>query len=102
MKETDENKGQGSGCSDANCYANIWIHSHFETGEPVQIDASHWNGDTFLLDVFYNESVGDIMHTLKTLPTESDIEVKIEFDYETGVTGESLDRQYYVKLITLA
>tara|TARA_R110001599_G_scaffold85828_2_gene230445 strand:+ start:25750 stop:26043 length:294 start_codon:yes stop_codon:yes gene_type:complete len=84
------------------CHANIWIHTHFESGLPIQIEATHWNGETMLLDVFNNEHVGDIMENLKKLPVESNIKVVISFDYENWVTGESQYRQYYVSKIALA
>ena len=84
--------------------AKIWIHSHCEDNtKPVQVDIFEWYGDVYLLKVTQKEcNDNNIMEAIKGLPLESDLNVDIVFDYENGMTGESLERQYYVRFVNLA
>ena len=78
------------------CDATIYIHGHYETKEPVQIDVLEWNGRRDLLEIFESEDTKDLMECLENLETEKAQYVKVEFDYDNRDFGIEL----YVSNIT--
>ena len=81
------------------CFADIWIHTHYQTGEPIQICVNRWDGCRHLLESFESEDMGDLRDSgcLKGLPTEEDISVKIVFDREDG-NGEECPVFYPIEI----
>jgi hypothetical protein len=73
---------------------DVWVHAHFETGKPVEVDVQRFYGEfdvglvNFLLD---RESV-DLLECLEILPTEDWLHVDIVATVEDGqwwfTTGE--------------
>jgi len=82
------------------CYAEVYVHRHFATHQPIDIDVFRWSGDRYMLGVLEETEIGDLEDCLLGLPTEQAISVKITFARE----DESLDGPpvwaYYVESIT--
>ena len=80
--------------------ATLWIQPD-ESGEnAAQIDILQWFGDVFFLEVAQKEiEDNEVFELVKDLPFEQEVFVDLIFDYENGVTGESLERQYYVRFL---
>ena len=68
--------------SEATCSAVLWVHTHFETGEPVQIDMQEWYGALYPFDYIVDtENIGDIRINV---PHEQWVSVKIEWAWDEG------------------
>lgn len=64
------------------CSAVLWVHGHFETGNPIQIDPVEWNGRVDLLNYVTNEkNLGEISIEV---PTEDWIHARIEYEIDEG------------------
>lgn len=63
------------------CYAVLWIHTHFLTGEPLQIDVTEWNGRVDVLEQLLDKSkIGDL--DLSNLRLEDWIKVRVEYEWD--------------------
>jgi len=62
--------------------ALLWIHAHFETGEPVQIDVNEWIGRVDILDYLTDiKNLGDIEINI---PMETWVDARIEIELDEG------------------
>ena len=62
-------------------YALLWIHSHHQTREPLQIDVVEWNGRVDVLEQLTDDSkIGEL--DLANLPREDWIHVRVEYEWE--------------------
>ena len=64
------------------CFAEIWIHTHYESGVPVQIDPASWYGRVDLLEYVTDENNINDIEIL--IPNETWVECEIEYDTDEG------------------
>lgn len=63
------------------CYALLWIHTHHQTGEPLQIDVTEWNGRVDVLEELTDDAkISDL--DLTGLKREDWIHVRVEYSWE--------------------
>ncbi len=84
--------------------ATIWIHPHSENeNKPAQVDIFQWFGDIDLLDIAQKDCDDEhVFELVEGFNFDEELNVDLIFDYENGITGESPDRQYYVRFVNLA
>ncbi len=78
------------------CYAELWIHTHYETGEPSQIEVFRWNGLVQQLLPLEETPISLLHYMIEGFPREQPISVKVTFDVEDNNTDEPPDYQWYV------
>lgn len=80
--ETNSTKTDGSPALAVDaCYALLWIHTHHQTCEPLQIDVTEWNGRVDVLEQLTDDAkIGDL--DLTGLKREDWIHVRVEYSWE--------------------
>lgn len=88
---TPAEASDGGRCAVDACYALLWIHTHYQTGEPLQIDVTEWNGRVDVLEQLTDDAkIGDL--NLTGLKREDWIHVRVEYSWE--------ETEYSLRLFT--
>lgn len=75
------NKETNESCAVDACYALLWIHTHHQTNEPLQIDVTEWSGRVDVLEQLTDDAKIDELD-LTGLKCENWINVRVEYSWE--------------------
>ena len=85
--------------TDESLSIDVWVHAHFETGKPVEVDVNAFYGEfnVNLVDFLLDRDSADLLECFETLPTEDWLHVDIVATEEEGqywVTVGECKRMY--------